>query len=258
MSVVMRSLPGDGTPLSRKEAVAERTLALMAGRSPRSARFGAPWVTLSYAQSLDGCIAAKPGAGTAISNDAAQVVTHQLRAAHDGILVGINTVLVDDPRLTVRHAPGRDPRPIVVDSRARLPLSARLLDRSSRPPIVATLPSASEKRRSRLESNGVEVLPLPANRKGGVDLRALLRRLPELGVQSVMIEGGARIISGVLAERLADQLVLTISPMILGGVRAVESLDVQGASGALPPLSTARWHWADGNLLLQGELPTRK
>ncbi len=235
-----------------ERSIRERTLECIDSASARNPH--RPYVTLSYAQSLDGCISATAGVGTTISNDCARVVTHELRAAHDGILIGINTVLVDDPRLTVRFADGADPQPIVVDSHLRLPLHSRLVESCSHKPIVATLSSASEKRCAELESLGVTVLRVPANDEGMVDLRSLFRELVELDFRSVMVEGGARVISRVLSQRLADQLVLTISPMILGGVRAVERFNEEWNEA--PSLRSASWHWADGNLLLQGELET--
>ena len=91
------------------------------------AAFGMPYITLAYAQSLDGSIAARPGEMLRLSNSLSQAMTHHLRARHDAILVGINTVLSDDPRLTVRLAEGKDPRPVVIDGCLRTPLCARLL-----------------------------------------------------------------------------------------------------------------------------------
>ena len=246
----MRAVGEEKPSLESCDAIHGRTLALIDRLEARNRP--SPYVTLSYAQSLDGCISAAAGVGTNISNASSRVVSHRLRAVHDAILVGINTVLVDDPRLTVRLVEGADPRPVIVDTRLRMPLHARLLKRNSRAPIVATLESSSLEKEHLLQDSGVEVVRLPANADGAVDLRCLFSRLVERGIRAVMIEGGARIISSVLSERLADQLVLTISPMILGGVRAVECFN--GGGGSAPPLRKTSWHWADGNLLLQGEL----
>lgn len=241
---------GASEPLESCEAIAQRTVGLIDAVDP--GQRVSPWVTLSYAQSLDGCVSASAGTGTSISNQASRGVTHELRAIHDAILVGINTVLVDDPRLTVRLVSGPDPRPVIVDSQLKMPLDARLLDRESPAPIVATRSDSCLDKEARLVERGVEVLRLPSSSEGRVDLRALMQGLGRLGIRAVMVEGGARIISSVLAEKLADQLVLTISPMILGGVRAVE--DRAGAEVPAPLLPTAKWHWADGNVLLQSAL----
>lgn len=211
-----------------------------------------PWVTLSYAQSLDGCIAEGPNVATRISNREALVLTHRLRALHETILVGVSTVLIDDPELTVRHAAGNDPVPIVLDSRLRTPPAARLLRGQRRRPVIATTEFADPENLKRVAAAGADVLRVPRNGAGQVDLRALLRLLGERGVRSIMIEGGARVITSVLREHLADLLVLTIAPSMLGGVRAVDSLGGL-ALHERPCLSNLHVENLDGTLVVHGE-----
>ncbi len=186
-----------------------------------------PAITLSFAQSLDGCITACQGSSTAISSDQSMLMTHQLRAMHNAILVGINTVLVDDPRLTVRHANGENPTPVVLDSRLRTPPSAKLLQPGRPQAIIATLPEASKERELKLVEAGARVIRMPEAPGGGIQLADLFSWLREQQIKSLMIEGGSKVISSVLAERLVDQLVLTIAPVFFGrnGVRAMETLD---------------------------------
>jgi 3,4-dihydroxy 2-butanone 4-phosphate synthase/GTP cyclohydrolase II len=186
-----------------------------------------PAVTLSYAQSLDGCISAGKGMPTAISGEQSMIVTHELRAMHDAILVGINTVLVDNPRLTVRHASGQNPVPVVLDSTLRTPPDAKLLQQNRNRVIIATLPVASKEREQKLVAAGATIVRLSEAEQGGVKLSELFCWLREHGVNSLMIEGGAKVISSVLSERLGDQLVLTIAPKFFGGngVNAVEDLN---------------------------------
>lgn len=186
-----------------------------------------PTVTLAFAQSLDGCITACKGSSTAISSDKSMLMTHQLRAMHNAILVGINTVLVDDPRLTVRHADGEDPIPVILDSRLRTPPTAKLLQQDSRQAIIATLPDASRERELKLIEAGARVVRIPEAPGGGIRLADLFHWLREQHVKSLMIEGGSKVISSVLADCLVDQLVLTIAPKFFGqnGVRAVETLN---------------------------------
>jgi len=150
-----------------------------------------PCITLSYAQSLDGCIAADDGLPTVISNPQTLVLTHYLRAMHDALLVGVNTVIVDDPQLTVRLAPGDNPTPVIVDSSLRMPLDAQLLGQDSRP-LVATVEGSKASRRGALEAKGVDVVSVAANPEGGIDLVDLFATLRARGIRSVFVEGGAK------------------------------------------------------------------
>ncbi len=211
-----------------------------------------PFVTLSYAQSVDGCIAVRPGQPLALSGRQSLVLTHKLRATHEAILVGIGTVLADNPRLTVRLVPGRNPQPIVADSHLRFPLNAKLLQNPSLPPWIATSEQADEKRQKVLEAAGARVLRLPTNARGQVDLRALLQRLGQTGIASLMVEGGARIITSFLSERLVDHMVLTVSPLLVGGMHAVRRL---GQSGPvrLPRLHNLRYQRLEEDLILWGD-----
>ncbi|MFZ1755610.1 MAG: GTP cyclohydrolase II [Caldilineaceae bacterium] len=179
-----------------------------------------PFVTLSYAQSLDGCVAAQPGQRLDISAAEALAMTHALRAVHDGILVGIGTALADDPSLTVRLTTGSNPQPIVVDSHLRLPLTARLLQ-MPRSVWIATTTAAPVERQRALEAAGARILRVPATADGQVDLTALLRCLGTKGLRSLMVEGGPSILTSFLAARLAHYTVVTVAPFFVGGVHAV-------------------------------------
>ena len=225
----------------------EELLTIPTGRDAR------PFVTLSYAQSLDGSIAARRGEPTPISGPEALRLTHQLRAAHDAILVGIGTVLADDPRLTVRLVRGRDPQPVVVDSRLRFPLWARLL-REGRRPWVLTTETAGPARQAELEAAGARVVRLPAGPDGMVSLEAALDYLNSRArLRSLMVEGGATVIGAFLAARLANRLVLTIAPVLLGGLNALgPSASANGHT--LPRLTRPRYLNAGRDVVLYGEL----
>jgi len=210
---------------------------------------GRPFVTLSYAQSVDGSIAARPGQSLALSGTLSMTLTHQLRAAHDAILVGIGTVLADNPRLTVRLVEGKNPQPIVADSRLRFPLSANLLCEHPLSPWIAAGEPADTGRQHVLEAAGARILRLPMNTRGHVNLTALLERLGALGIHSVMVEGGARIITSFLAERLVDHIVLTVAPRLVGGIRAVRRL-THADPVQLPRLRHLRYQWLEEDLVL--------
>jgi len=182
-----------------------------------------PSVTVSYAQSLDGCLAAAVGAPLALSGPEALRFTHQLRATHAAILVGIGTVLVDDPQLTVRLVDGAHPQPVVLDSQLRLPLAARLLKHPTHRPLIVTGPQASEPRRRALEEAGAHVVRAPLDANGRIQLKTALGLLRSLGLESLMVEGGARVITAFLAEKLVDRVAITIAPRFVGGLRAYDA-----------------------------------
>lgn len=185
--------------------------------SPARPPLGRPAITVSYAQSLDGSIAALPGEPLRLSGARALGLTHRLRAGHDAILVGIGTVLADDPRLNVRLAAGRSPTPVVLDSRLRLPGRARLLRGGGRrPALVATTREASAAAARRLRAEGAEVIRFAAA-EGRVPLSPLMRALARRGLRRLLVEGGSRVLTSLFAARLADAVVVTVAPRLVGG-----------------------------------------
>jgi len=229
---------------------------LLAALSQRVAahiqRTGRPFVTLSYVQSLDGCVAAHPGKHLDISASQSLTMTHALRAAHDAILVGRGTALADDPSLTVRLVEGKHPQPVVVDSHLRLPTTARLLQTPRRVWIAAT-GAAPLDRQEALEQAGAHVLRLPANQEGRVDLARLLQRLGEIGLASLMVEGGPTILTSFLAARLADYAVVTVAPIFIGGVHAVNRL-LQPSPDGLPRIHNPQVVQVGPDITLWGAL----
>jgi 5-amino-6-(5-phosphoribosylamino)uracil reductase/diaminohydroxyphosphoribosylaminopyrimidine deaminase/5-amino-6-(5-phosphoribosylamino)uracil reductase len=193
-----------------------------------------PSVTLAYAQTLDGRSATASGSSQWISGPESLRFAHALRASHDAILVGVGTLIADDPRLTVRLAQGRDPLRVVADSALRTPASAAVLrDGAAAGTLLAHTRSASADRRAALASTGATLLELPQAAGGGVDLAALLAALAQDGVGSLMVEGGARLITALLRARLADRLAVTVAPKILGtGTDAVGELGITRLSDA--------------------------
>ena len=200
----------------------------------RSQRFkeihGRPFVTLSYAQSLDGCLSARSGETLALSGPEALVLTHRLRAAHDAILVGIGTVLSDDPQLTVRRVAGRNPQPVVLDSQLRIPQDCKLVRGGAGRLKVAVVETSDASRREQLESSGIHVISISSTPDGMVDITKVLGRLAELGIGSVMVEGGVRVIRSFLEARLVDFLVVTVVPRFIGGEPSVR-LETQLLAG---------------------------
>ena len=146
--------------------------------------------------------------------------THQLRAAHDAILVGIGTVLADNPRLTAHRVGGPHPQPLVLDSQLRFPPGAKLLSHPRGVWIVTTQAAPAEAQLT-LETQGARIIRLPADQRGRVALPALLDWLGQAGLKSLMVEGGAEIITAFLSERLANRVALTVAPRFVGGLNAL-------------------------------------
>ncbi|MES2823488.1 MAG: RibD family protein [Pseudomonadota bacterium] len=187
-----------------------------------------PFVTLCYAQSLDGSIAINCGEPFGLSCPESLQLTHQLRSVHDGILVGIGTVLSDDPQLNVRHWSGLNPQPIVLDSKLRIPASARLRQLPEKPCWVLTTHEGQALFNGVANSamDGLDITALESNSEGKVCLKQALRLLRARGIHSLMVEGGARVITAFLKAQLADAVVITLAPRLLGGYKAVGDLGV--------------------------------
>lgn len=219
-------------------------------------RQGRPLVSLCYAQSLDGSLTARRGEPLALSGPESLRLTHRLRAAHTAILVGIGTVLADDPSLTVRHAEGEDPQPVILDSHLRFPLEARLLQSGParpqrRAPWIATTSASDPARRAALEAAGARLLVFEPGEQGSVSLPALLKRLGAEGAASVMVEGGARVISSFLRLGLADLAVVTIAPLFVGGLPV---FDGPQEPGCFPRLRAACGEQMGEDWIVSGRL----
>ena len=192
---------------------------------------GLPWVVAKIGQSLDGKIATARGEARWITSSAARRVGHHWRGRVDAVLVGINTVLQDDPLLTARGVRQRAGHPIkvIVDSRLRTPATARCLSAQPPAPTIVAATRTPEAARARLERRGAEVVTLPA-RRGRVPLARLFRWLARRGVQSILIEGGGEVLAGALAERLVHRVIVFIAPMLIGGRTAPTSVGGPGVA----------------------------
>ena len=185
---------------------------------------GRPFVTAKFAISLDGKIATRSGDSQWITGERARQHVHELRAASDAVMVGVGTVLADDPLLTARDRRGRpldrQPLRVVVDGRVRTPPGARLLSQPG-PVVVAT----SESR----EIAGAEMVALPSP-DGTVDLQRLLQYLAaERDVTSVLVEGGATLLGSLFDLGLVDKVVAFVAPTIIGGRDAPSAVGGRGA-----------------------------
>jgi diaminohydroxyphosphoribosylaminopyrimidine deaminase/5-amino-6-(5-phosphoribosylamino)uracil reductase len=188
-----------------------------------------PFVTLKCAMTLDGKIATRSGASRWITGPVARQEVHRLRHATDALLVGIGTVLQDDPQLTTRlsERPGVNPLRVVVDSTLRLPLQARVADTTACRTLVATTVHAASAQQQRLQAQGLEIVTLPAYDDGRVALEALLQHLGTRSIASVLVEGGATLSAALLQRRLVDKALFFVAPKIIGA----DGISVVGACG---------------------------
>ena len=211
---------------------------------------GYPFVTLTYAQSMDGSIAADGGAPLLLSSQQAMTLTHYLRAHHDGLLVGVNTILADDPQLTVRHCAGESPQTVILDSHLRTPSDSRVLAQSGKPPIILTTRQSDPEQRSLLAARGAVILEVDGDDSGCVDIRQALIALSARGIRTLMVEGGGKTISTFLKHHLVNYCVITITPKIIGGLRAIEGLS---ASGEAPlTLTDCRYQTLGSDIIAYG------
>jgi len=221
------------------------------------AETGLPFVTIKFAATMDGRIATVTGDSQWISGEQSLKLAHELRRDHDAVLVGVGTVLSDDPKLTVRRVEGPNPLRVVVDSQLRIPCTANLLrDGLASGTLIATSDQADPSRIEELTAIGAQIVTIPrakphtarrsdrdcnhersqpeSLRSNRLDLSALLSVLAERGIDSVLVEGGSEIITSLLAGRVVDRLVAAIAPKILGsGLPAIGDLGIQRLSDAI-------------------------
>lgn len=215
-----------------------------------------PLVTLHFAQSLDGRIGFDHGE-RAIGTSAEGIVrAHRARSEHDAVLVGINTVLLDDPLLTVRECTGPQPRRVVLDSRLRLPISARLLisQDSSEVLVFGVRGRACAAARATLEANGACVVLVSEDDHGRVSLSEVLSALHDLGVTRLLVEGGASVLTAFLDERLADRAEVDIAPCLLGAVATPSLRDLGIRSSGAIRLSELHVGKLGAGMFVRGEI----
>ena len=215
-----------------------------------------PFVTLTYAQSLDGSIASDSGAPLPISGEDALNFTHRLRSLHDGILVGIGTVLADDPRLNARRGEADHPVPIVLDSSLRLPPDARLLNCEGPDPLIFAAPDPDPDRRDALEAQGATIHELPCAPSGGLCLDSLLDELGQRHVTSVMVEGGSQVLTAFLRRQRIQRVIVTVAPMFVGGTSALGSVaptEAADTPDAFPRLTNIQQRWYGEDLVVEGD-----
>lgn len=189
-----------------------------------------PYVILCSAMSLDGKIATR-NHDSKLSSETDSNSLHSLRSKVDGIMIGANTALIDDPLLTNRSGSEREPFRIIVDSQARIPLSSRCLNnmKSTRDhTIVACTIAADEAKVKALQSTGARVLRIGSRQR--VDLKELARHLRKLGIETILLEGGGELNWSMLSCGLVDEVRVTVSPKVIGGREATSIVEGDGVA----------------------------
>lgn len=223
-----------------------------------------PFIVAKLAQSLDGRIASRTGKSQWITNNWARRYGHYLRSVYDGILVGINTILLDNPMLTCRidregqEAPHQPVR-IVLDSQGRIPLTARVVMDQTTSTIVVTTEQCPSEKKTALEKAGVQVLIVP-QREGHVDLPSALEALGQAGIQSLLIEGGSAVQGSFFDAHMVDKIYAFLGNKVLGGKDALSSVSGIGVDGLdeCMPLTYDSVELNDGNILITAYNAERK
>lgn len=203
-------------------------------------RTGSPFVQLKLAMSLDGKIATRTGDSKWISGEKSRENVHHMRARFSSVLVGIETVLSDDPRLTVRDAEGPHPSRFILDEGARIPGDSRLLADGVTETVVVTGDPVSEE--DKLDRPGVSHWRFPA-REGEIDLPSLMDRLGEEGYDSLLVEGGSEVAWSFLKKGLVDKCSFFISPKIIGGAESVPAVGGKGFASVKDSLKLVDSSW---------------
>lgn len=218
---------------------------------------GLPYVSLKLALSLDGRIATRSGQSKWVTGPDARAKVHLLRARNDAVAVGIGTALADDPRLTVRDAPGDSPLRVVFDTKLRLPIESRLVQTAREAKTLVLCgtdaPVAAEEE---LSGYGVECVRTPQSTEGRLEVYAALRSLAQRGVVSLMVEGGAELAGSFLAGRFADELHVFVAPILLGPRGRAGAVDWAGPDTPqqAPRISPPTWELCGHDAYVHGPL----
>jgi diaminohydroxyphosphoribosylaminopyrimidine deaminase/5-amino-6-(5-phosphoribosylamino)uracil reductase len=223
----------------------------------KSITLGIPYVSLKLALSLDGRIATRTGASKWVTGQDARARVHSLRARNDAVAVGIGTALADDPRLTVRDAPGLTPIRLVFDTKLRISAESRLVKTASQfATWILCGEEASSSAESLLASMGVGILRAPTSAEGRIDMTGALRILSERGVVSLMVEGGAELAGSLLASRLADELHAFVAPILLGPRGRPGAVDWAGPDVPVhaPRIGQPKWELCGEDAYVHGPI----
>ncbi|MBI1883624.1 MAG: bifunctional diaminohydroxyphosphoribosylaminopyrimidine deaminase/5-amino-6-(5-phosphoribosylamino)uracil reductase RibD [Chlamydiae bacterium] len=186
-----------------------------------------PFCTVKAAMSLDGKIATSQGDSQWITGFEARRFGYRLRGESDAVMVGIRTIMKDNPSLSSHHFKIRDPLRVIVDSHAKISLDSKVVRLSPEKTILAVTPKASPTKVKQLRSRGVRIIQTPSD-LGRVHLKFLFQKLAKIGISSILVEGGGTLSSSVFEKKLADEIFFFYAPLLMGGEKAPTSFDGRG------------------------------
>jgi diaminohydroxyphosphoribosylaminopyrimidine deaminase/5-amino-6-(5-phosphoribosylamino)uracil reductase len=189
-----------------------------------------PFVVMKTASTFDGKIATKSGNTKWISGSESQKFVHELRHKYSGIMIGINTVINDNPQLNIRHLHGeiKNPTKIIIDSKAAIPLNSKIINNNDGSKIIiAVTEKATQENIEKIEKKGANIIVCPST-KEGVDLKYLMTELGKLSIDSILLEGGGTLNFSALKQGIVKKVINIIAPKIIGGANAPSPVDGSG------------------------------
>lgn len=213
-----------------------------------------PFVVLKTAMTIDGKIATKTGQSKWITSEESRKLVHSIRNSMAGIMVGVNTVIEDNPELTCRITNGRNPYRIIVDSKLRIPIDSKVvINNSDNKTIIATTNKGNKEKLKLLESKGIKML-LIGEKDGQVSLKELINKLGQVGVDGVLIEGGGSINFSALESGIVDKIMFFVAPKIIGGSEAKTPVEGEGVTTVNDAfkLSNLNVHTIGTDILIEG------
>jgi len=194
-----------------------------------------PYITIKFAETLDGKIAALDGSSKWISSSLTRKFSHKLRRENDAIMVGAKTIIKDNPSLTTRFVRGKNPIRIVVDGKLNISPTSDIVKYAKKiKTIIITTPKNSKRKIAAFRKKGVKFIFLKASKTGAIDLKVIIRILYKKGIKKLLVEGGAALIALFLKSSLADKIIVIIAPKILGrGTESVGELGIKSIKHVL-------------------------
>ena len=214
-----------------------------------------PFITVKLAQSLDGKIATRTGDSKWITSKASREYSRMKRRFHDGIMVGVNTLMKDDPFLNSKPKSNKFPIKIIVDSKLKTPLNARILSKRSPAPVIIAVSSRlkNENKIKKFKSRGIKII-FAKERKQKLDLRDLLKKLAKIEITNILVEGGGKLIGSFFDAGLVDKALFFIAPKIIGGEDAISSVEGCGVKkiSKTPKLRNINFRHFKQDILIEG------